>query len=232
MNIKNLKIRKTLMILGVACTLVCNFTVPAKASGRIGMEWNDFTYHYTPAIPTIDQNTLQRLPVIETNNVNIEGLNPIPWNHYFSVQQDIEYRVLDLLNAKRVEEGSCPLQMDENATKLARYKCNDMIQYNYFAHEYNNGIYNGLYYFDLTDKLHWSSCGSAENLVKSNSYCFADTSYTPENAANVANTIFTDWWNSEGHRDNMMNPDYHYVGIGIVLDKDTNSYYGTQEFFE
>ena len=242
MNMKNLKIRKTLMILGVACALVCNIAVPAKAaeSPTAGwqefQEWNDYTYHYTPAVPVLDQTTLQRLPVIETNNVNIDGLNPIPWNHYFSVQQDIEYRVLDLLNAKRVEYGFNPVQMDENATKLARYKSNDMLQYNYFAHEYTNGIYNGLYFYDMQNKLHWCYNDGGENILRCNRYCFsndysADNSYTPEKAANVANLIFNDWWNSDGHRENMMDPYFSYIGIGIILDKDTNSYYGTQELF-
>jgi uncharacterized protein YkwD len=36
------------------------------------------------------------------------------------------------------------------------------------------------------------------------------------------------WWNSKGHRDNMLNGRYHYIGVGIM--RSGNAIYATQMF--
>jgi uncharacterized protein YkwD len=40
--------------------------------------------------------------------------------------------------------------------------------------------------------------------------------------------LFTQWWNSPGHRANMMNTSYTKVGIGVVYGN--GKYMGTQTF--
>ncbi|HEX9027260.1 MAG TPA: CAP domain-containing protein, partial [Clostridium sp.] len=40
--------------------------------------------------------------------------------------------------------------------------------------------------------------------------------------------LFTQWWNSPGHRANMMNASFTKVGIGVV--QGNNKFMGTQEF--
>jgi uncharacterized protein YkwD len=40
--------------------------------------------------------------------------------------------------------------------------------------------------------------------------------------------LFNQWWNSPGHRANMMNSEYTKVGIGVL--QGNSKYMGTQEF--
>lgn len=40
--------------------------------------------------------------------------------------------------------------------------------------------------------------------------------------------LFTQWWNSPGHRANMMNSAYTKVGVGVLYGN--GKYMGTQEF--
>ena len=40
--------------------------------------------------------------------------------------------------------------------------------------------------------------------------------------------LFNQWWNSPGHRANMMNASYTKVGIGVIYGN--GKYMGTQEF--
>ncbi|HYX32714.1 MAG TPA: CAP domain-containing protein [Oligoflexus sp.] len=55
---------------------------------------------------------------------------------------------------------------------------------------------------------------------------FSSRSEDPEA---VAAELVKMWWNSKGHRDNMMNKDYVYIGVGITRNSD-NLVFATQMF--
>jgi uncharacterized protein YkwD len=52
-------------------------------------------------------------------------------------------------------------------------------------------------------EIGWAGC--AENVL-----------YNYEDSVNAADTSLTQWYNSEGHRNNLMNPVYNKVGFGYV----------------
>ncbi len=115
------------------------------------------------------------------------------------------------MNEKRVQAGLKPLTMDNTLLQVARYKSNHMIQYNYFDHTNPDGTK----WVNWLQTIGYKYSTTGENI--------AYNTYDPVG-------LFNQWWNSQGHRENMMNPSYTKVGVGVVYDKDNNKYMGTQTF--
>lgn len=143
------------------------------------------------------------------SSTNVSGLPALPEKYPISVQADAETKILELMNQKRVEAGLKPLTMDNTLLEVARYKSNHMIQNNYFSHTNPDGTK----WTNWLKTIGYKYSAAAENI--------AYNSYDPVQ-------LFNQWWNSSGHRQNMMNPSYTKVGIGVVYGN--NKYMGTQEF--
>jgi uncharacterized protein YkwD len=144
-----------------------------------------------------------------TISVDVQGLPKLPANYSINVQANAEQKILELMNAKRTEAGLKPLTLDNTLIKVARYKSNDMIQNNFFDHTNPDGT-------KWTDWLHalgYQYTSAGENIA-----------YNTYDAVE----LFNQWWNSPGHRANMMNSSYTKVGIGVLLGN--GKYMGTQEF--
>ena len=175
-------------------------------SGTMRTGWikdNDKWYYadITGAIKTDDVNN--------NNIIAVNGLPNLPQNYSISVENTAENKILELMNQKRVEAGLQQLTMESTLMQVARYKSNHMIQYNYFDHTTPEG-----------DK--WTSW------LKVIDYRYTATG---ENIAyNTYDSVelFNQWWNSPGHRANMMNASYNRVGIGVVTGD--GKHMGTQEF--
>lgn len=144
-------------------------------------------------------------------SVNVSGLSKLPEKYAISIQNSAENKILELMNEKRTQAGLKPLTIDNTLLQVARYKSDHMIQYNYFDHTNPDG----------TKWTNWlQSIGYKYNTTGEN---IAYNTYDPVK-------LFEQWWNSPGHRANMMNPSYNKVGIGVIFDKDNNKYMGTQTF--
>ena len=99
--------------------------------------------------------------------------------------------------------------MDNTLLSVARYKSNHMIQNGYFSHTNPDGTT----WTNWLKKIGYKYTATAENI--------AYNSYDPVE-------LFNQWWNSAGHRENMMNPSYTKVGIGVLYGN--GKYMGTQTF--
>jgi uncharacterized YkwD family protein len=106
-----------------------------------------------------------------------------------------EKKLLDLINAERAKSNLSPLIADPELMKVARIKANDMTKNNYFSH------YSPTYGspFDMMRQFGVTFKAAAENIAGNS---------TVEGAVNS-------WMKSEGHRNNIMNSNYTYTGIGI-----------------
>ena len=142
-------------------------------------------------------------------SVDVQGLPKLPTTQAIDVQASAEDKILELMNAKRVEAGLQPLTIDNTLVQVARYKSDHMIQYNYFDHVTPQGTK----YTDWLQAVGYKYTTAGENIAY-NTY--------------DANELFTQWWNSPGHRANMMNPSYTKVGIGVI--QGNGKFMGTQEF--
>lgn len=143
------------------------------------------------------------------NSVDVQGLPQLPTKYSINVQAAAEQKILELMNEKRKEAGLQPLTIDNTLVKVARYKSNNMIQNNFFDHTNPDGTK----WTNWLNDLGYKYTSSGENIAY-------NTSDPVE--------LFNQWWNSPGHRANMMNSSYTKVGIGVI--QGNGKFMGTQEF--
>ncbi|HGM3505455.1 TPA: CAP domain-containing protein [Clostridioides difficile] len=128
-------------------------------------------------------------------------------NENFSAYQK---EVVDLVNIERSKAGLNPLTLDSSISNVATKKSQDMIDNNYFSH--NSPTYGSP--FDMLKKFGISYKTAGENIAMGQK--------TPKEVVNA-------WMNSEGHRKNIMNPNFSKIGVGVA-QKSGGSIYWTQIF--
>lgn len=140
--------------------------------------------------------------------------------HPIEYKDDIENEILVLVNQERVKVGAKPLVMNKTLRNMARYKSNDMLQYDYFDHTSPNiGSLTS-----LAKKFGYSYTAIGENIWMSKA---SSASYLRQNT--TASKIMDGWMNSPGHKANILNNAYGKIGIGVTLSTDGFSH-ATQEF--
>lgn len=118
-----------------------------------------------------------------------------------------------LVNGLRAINNTEPLQYCSEAQMVATAHSEDMATRNFFDHASPDGK-------RVSDRLteagvEWYAC--AENI--------AAGVYDPYAIANG-------WYNSEGHRKNILNSKYKYMGVGFAYNEKSNyKYYSTQNFY-
>lgn len=115
---------------------------------------------------------------------------------YILMLTEDEQKMLSLVNQERVEAGLPELRVHPELVVLARLKSQDMIDNDYFAHE---SPVHGLV-FDMLESAGISYTRAGENLAGSA----------------VVERAHTNLMNSPGHRSNILNRNFTYIGIGIV----------------
>ena len=116
-----------------------------------------------------------------------------------------EQKMVDLVNQERAKAGVAALKVDPELSRVARIKSQDMKDNNYFSH--TSPTYGSP--FDMMKSFGIKYRAAGENIAKHSSV----------DSAHVG------LMNSEGHRKNILNPNFTHIGIGIV----DNRYY-TQMF--
>ena len=129
-----------------------------------------------------------------------------PSTDFSSYQQ----QVLDLVNAERTKRGISALTLDSNLSSVAPKKSQDMVNKNYFDH--TSPTYGSP--FDMMKQFGISYRTAGENIAKGQK--------TPQE-------VVTAWMNSEGHRKNILNPNFTNLGVGIAKDSKGTTYW-TQMF--
>lgn len=124
---------------------------------------------------------------------------------------EFEMKVLELINIERTKNGLQALQIDENLSSVARNHSIDMYERSFFSHTNPDGLSP----FDRMNKHGISYRYAAENIAIGQS--------SPEQVVNS-------WMNSEGHRKNILNPDFNKIGIGYYRSDKNYVHYWTQCF--
>lgn len=157
-------------------------------------------YNYEPVNDNRTENTLVNsrveTPVDENITTTTEDTNrtaaPTSVSNY-------EQRVAELVNVERQKNGLAPLTLDSAISNVARMKSKDMSDNNYFAHQ--SPTYGSAGDMLTQFGIRWSAWG--ENI--------ASGQRTPEEVVNA-------WMNSEGHRANILSPNFSKIGVGYVND--------------
>ncbi|WP_415812704.1 CAP domain-containing protein, partial [Mesobacillus thioparans] len=120
---------------------------------------------------------------------------------------DFESKVIDLTNEQRRKNGLPNLQPDTALSNVAQEKSNDMQAKNYFSH--TSPTYGSP--FDMMRDFGVSYNSAGENIAMGQ-----------QSAEEVVNA----WMNSEGHRKNILSPNFTHIGVGHT----TQGNYWTQMF--
>lgn len=109
--------------------------------------------------------------------------------------KNIEVQVQQLVNQERSKAGLKPLAMDWELQRTARTKACDMSQKGYFSH--TSPTYGSP--FDMMRQFGISYKTAGENI--------AQGQRTPQE-------VMKSWMNSQGHRENILKPEYTHIGVG------------------
>ncbi|MDP3917901.1 MAG: CAP domain-containing protein [Candidatus Woesebacteria bacterium] len=105
--------------------------------------------------------------------------------------------VVNLTNQKRTEAGLSALSLNQELSAAAYTKAKDMIDKDYWAHTAPDGTEPWKFFGDFGYKYRYAG----ENLARDFS-----------NASSAVNA----WMNSPTHRENILNPKYKEIGIGVT----------------
>lgn len=118
-----------------------------------------------------------------------------------------EKEIVTLVNQVRRSKGLEELKLHVKLCSVARTKSQDMSDKGYFSH--TSPTYGSP--FDMISRFDISYRTAGENIAQG---------YTSPKA------VMDGWMNSEGHRANILNPDFTQIGVGYVTDGN----YWTQMF--
>ena len=110
-----------------------------------------------------------------------------------------ENEVVRLVNVERARAGLPPLTENWEVSRTARFKSQDFINRNYFAH--NSPTYGTP--FQMLNSFGIQFLAAGENIARGQ-----------RSPAEVMNS----WMNSPGHRANILSPSFNQIGVGIARD--------------
>ena len=124
-----------------------------------------------------------------------------------NAQENFAEEVLALVNVERAKVGARPLVLVEDLQRSAAIRAHELLQ------DFSHTRPDGSDCFTAMER-HGRSCG--ENIAAGQA--------TPE-------AVVDSWMNSDGHRENILNPEYREMGIGYVYSEDSHyNHYWVQLF--
>jgi uncharacterized protein YkwD len=130
----------------------------------------------------------------------------------------VEDLVFEMTNQARRAKGLPPFIQDAELTQVARAFSDDMLVRRFFDHTTPDGVS-----FDerLADRYRHQVRLMGENIWYASGYNIAKIQ-------KVAKEIVDDWLSSPGHRENILDPRFTHLGVGVSVSHHTIR--ATQEF--
>ena len=145
---------------------------------------------------------------VKTDSLTVEGKRQQMQEQYEAEQNakrdEIAEEVIRLTNAEREKAGLNPLKLDDSLMKAADVRVKEM------GESFSHTRPDGSKYITAAQEAGYSG------------------SYVGENGSagkSTAEYIVSSWMNSEGHRENILNPNYNY--IGVAYNYNIGSEYGS-----
>jgi uncharacterized protein YkwD len=114
-----------------------------------------------------------------------------------SVDRKSENEMLNLINHERVSRGGKPLEADEQSSIVARQYGEEMFIHGFFSHESQ---------VDSSTPAQRLDRNNIPYMIMGENLAYAPTLEIAHNGL----------MNSEGHRKNILSPEFHKVGIGVI----------------
>jgi len=161
------------------------------------------------AIPRLNQAFTP--PVVQRP----EAVLPPPGVKHLPKVEDL---VFELTNQARRAKGLPPFIQDAELTQVARAFSDDMLVRRFFDHTTPDGVS-----FDerIADRYRHRVRLMGENI-------WYASGYNVGKIRQVAKEIVDDWMSSPGHRDNILDPQFTHLGVGVSARH--HSIRATQEF--
>jgi len=161
------------------------------------------------AIPRLNQAFTP--PVVQKP----EAVLPPPGVRHLAEVEDL---VFEMTNQARRAKGLPPFIQDAELTQVARAFSDDMLVRRFFDHTTPDGVS-----FDerLADRYRHRVRLMGENIWYASGYNLGKVQH-------VAKEIVDDWMSSPGHRDNILDPRFTHLGVGVSARNHTVR--ATQEF--
>lgn len=168
-------------------------------------------YPSTPDIPvTPEVPGTPSVPVPPVTPPVVEKpVTPAPPTENVSGLSAMEMEVVRLVNIERQKAGLPNFRASSELSNVARAKSKDMAVNNYFSH--TSPTYGSP--FEMMKSFGISYRTAGENIAKGYS---------------SASSVVRGWMNSQGHRDNILNPSFNTIGVGAY--NGNGSTYWTQMF--
>ncbi|WP_195940385.1 CAP domain-containing protein [Romboutsia sp. 1001713B170131_170501_G6] len=164
-----------------------------------------------PSTPNNNTN-VDNKPSTPNNNTNVDNKPSTPDNSTAQSGNFSAYQreVVNIVNAERSKRGLAPLTLDSSLSNVATKKSQDMINKGYFDH--NSPTYGSP--FDMMKQFGISYKAAGENIAMGQK--------DPQDVMNA-------WMNSDGHRKNILSPNFTHIGVGIAKASNGQLYW-TQMF--
>jgi len=182
-------------ILAICLLIICAGCVGSIDTSPNGSEQTESDTIQTPKHPTTPSSSLY--------DVDVER---------------IEDLVHKKINERRQENGVDTLARNGTLDAVARYKSWDMAQRDYFAHTGPNGTTHGMLRGRYSTECPYEGQNLYfEDYLTGYSNPYPQTSLYNEDqiASDAVNGLF----NSTGHRENALDPNYDSQGIGVFVDE-------------
>lgn len=163
----------------------------------IGRQLLVFADRYGGGVKTTVDETARE--VIKFLTIHPQSRERIPLDigkSELTIDIEAEKIMLDLVNRERANAGVATVRHDKAIIEVARAHSRDMFERKYFSHISPDGDDTG----DRMEKAGFSFQIAGENLA-----------YAPD-----VQTAHEGLMNSEGHRRNILDPQFHRIGIGVI----------------
>ncbi len=160
------------------------------------------------------------LPLVNQAFAPVAAQKPMPVSPPPGVKHldKVEGLVVQLTNRARQANGLAPLNQDDELSNVAQSYSDDMLVRQFFDHTTPDGVS-----FDERISKHYPHW---VYLVGENIW-YASGRFT-WNPQKLAQEIVDDWMSSPGHRENLLDPRFTHLGVGVSARGDTIR--ATQEF--
>jgi uncharacterized protein YkwD len=181
-----------------------NITAEQEAVSSIGS--HSVLGYSIEAVPTISPDTgLNGAELIQLGSLPVAtGFNP-PSGCEASTDVDVEAAILDLINAERARHGLGKLAEQYQLNAAADVHTVDMACKNFFSHTGSDG-------------------SSPFDRIKTQSYVYyyaGENLFAGNGVYNDAGQAVSAWMNSDGHRQNILKPEFTEAGVSYVFNPDS-----------
>lgn len=175
------------------------------------IDWEEATKTAILSNVTEDKNVEATQPIVENNNNSLteipqaveEQKETLSLSKEELEQQEVE-KFLKLINDERAKNGLQPVEISDKLMETAQMKSDDMAKNNYFAHTDPSG-YTMAYDINVCENI------SADFSVGILNY----------------SSPFYNWLYSQAHKENMLDKNAKYIGLGYGYNNINNKMYYT-----